>query len=298
MRVFVTGASGFIGSAVVPELVSAGHDVVGLARSDRSAAAVERLGATARRGDLDDLRGLREAADAADGVVHLANKHDWGNLRAMAQAERDAVQAFSEVLSGSDRPFVLASGVAGLARDRPSTERDPSPDTGLDSPRGGAENLALGYAERGVRVVSARFAPSVHAAGDHGFVAIIAAAYQRRGTAAYPGDGRNRWPAVHRSDAARLVRLGLESAPAGSVLHAVDEEGVLVRDIAEALASRLGLPTESVTAERLAEEIPFVGGFLGADIPAANELTRELLGWKPEGPTLLDDIVAGHYDPK
>ncbi|MBO0608154.1 SDR family oxidoreductase [Myceligenerans salitolerans] len=296
MRVFVTGASGFIGRAVVAELVGAGHDVDGLARSDASAAVVRELGARALRGDLDDLDGLRAGAAAADGVIHLANKHDWTDVAASNRAERAAVHTISEALAGSGRPFVLASGVAGLATGRLATERDPNPAVGPDSPRGGAENLALEYAGRGVRVSSARFAPTVHGQGDHGFVAVTAGAFRRRGEAAYPADGANRWPAVHRSDAARLVRLGLEEAPAGARLHAVAEEGVPVRDIIEALAERLGLPTRSVPPEELAETIPFVGGFLGVDAPTSSELTRDLLGWKPEGPTLLEDIAAGHYD--
>ncbi|MBE1876524.1 SDR family oxidoreductase [Myceligenerans sp. TRM 65318] len=296
MRVFVTGASGFIGRAVVAELVEAGHAVVGLARSDASAAVVRELGADARRGDLDDLDGLREAATAADGVIHLANKHDWTHPEESNRAERAAVHAISEALAGSDRPFVLAAGIAGLATGRPGTERDPSSAVGPDSPRGGAENLALEYARSGVRVSSARFAPTVHGEGDHGFIAIIADTFLRRGAAAYPGDGRNRWPAVHRSDAARLVRLGLEGAPAGSRLHAVAEEGVPVREIVEALAERLGLPVESAPAEELADAIPFIGRFLGTDMSATSDITRDLLGWKPEGPTLLEDIAAGHYD--
>ncbi|MBL0886826.1 SDR family oxidoreductase [Myceligenerans sp. I2] len=296
MRVFVTGASGFIGRAVVAELVEAGHEVVGLARSTSSAAVVRELGARVRHGDLDDLDGLRAGATEADGVIHLANKHDWTDLAASNRAERAAVHTLAEALAGSGRPLVLAAGVAGLGVGRTVTERDRNPAVGPDSPRGGAENLALEYVGRGVRVSSARFAPTVHGEGDHGFVAVAAEAFRRRGSAAYPADGANRWPAVHRSDAARLVRLGLEDAPAGTLLHAVAEQGVPVRDIVEALAERLGLPAESVSPEELAEAIPFVGGFLSADVPTSSELTRDLLDWKPEGPTLLEDIAAGHYD--
>jgi nucleoside-diphosphate-sugar epimerase len=296
MHVFVTGASGFIGRAVVAELIAAGHEVTGLARSEASASVITDLGAAVHRGDLDDLDQIRQTAKAADGVVHLANKHDWAHPEVSNRAERAAVETISDTLEGSDRPFVLAAGLALPGLGHPATERDPNPAVSPDSPRGGAENLALTYADRGVRVISARFAPTVHGEGDHGFISIVAQAARRRGASVYPGEGRNRWPAVHRTDAARLVRLGIESAPAGTILHAAAEEGVPVRQIAEALASRLDVPAKSVPAEQIADEIPFVGQFLAADIPATSKITRDLLGWQPTGPTLLEDIAAGHYD--
>ncbi|HET9186832.1 MAG TPA: SDR family oxidoreductase [Acidothermaceae bacterium] len=296
MRVFVTGASGFIGSAVVSELVATGHQVTGLARSDDSATVVKGLGAAVHRGDLDNLDAIRAGAGAADAVVHLANKHDWANPAESSRAERAAVHAIAETLAGSDRPFLFASGVAGFDLGRPVTELDVSPAVGPQSARGGAENLALEYAQRGVRVVSARFAASVHDKDDHGFVAIIADAARRLAAVPYVGDGANRWPAVHRSDAALLVRLGLENAPAGTVLHVVGEEGVPLRQVAEALGDRLGLPTKSMPAEHASAEMPFVGRYLGVDAPASSQLTRERFGWTPVGPTLLDDIMAGHYD--
>ncbi|RVX45834.1 nucleoside-diphosphate-sugar epimerase [Nonomuraea polychroma] len=296
MHVFVTGASGFIGRAVVAELIAAGHEVTGLARSEASATVIKELGAEVNRGDLDDLDQIRQGADAADGVIHLANKHDWAHPEISNRAERAAVQTISDTLAGSRRPFVFAAGLALPGLGRPSTERDPNPAAGPDSPRGGAENLALTYAGRGVRVIPVRFAPTVHGEGDHGFVSIVAQAARRRGASLYPGEGRNRWPAVHRSDAARLVRLGLENAPAGTILHAAAEEGVPVRRIAEALAGRLGVPAKSAPAEQVADEIPFIGRFLAVDIPATSKITRDLLGWRPTGPTLLEDIAAGHYD--
>lgn len=296
MRIFVTGASGFIGRAVVAELVTAGHDVVGMARSEASASVVSRLGASAHHGDLDDLDSIRDGARSADAVIHLANKHDWANPAESNRAERAAVQTISDTLAGSHRPFVLAAGLAGFDLGRPVTEHDPNSAVGPDSPRGGAENLALGYAEKGVRVIGVRFAPTVHGEGDHGFVSIIAQAARRNGAVRYPGDGANRWPAVHRSDAARLVRLGLENAPAGAILHAAAEEGVPVRKITEALAGRLGIPAQSVPAPQIMDELGFVGRMLAADVPAASQITRDLLGWRPTGPTLLEDIAAGHYD--
>jgi nucleoside-diphosphate-sugar epimerase len=298
MRVFVTGASGWIGSATVDELLAAGHDVLGLARSDASAAALEAKGVTVLRGDLDDLDdldALRKGAADADGVVHLANKHDWSNPAASNAAERAAVETIAESLVDTQRPFVLASGVAGLAQGRPSTEEDPSPFHGPDAPRGGSENLGLEYVARGVHTVSARFAPTVHGVRDHGFIAYIAAAVREKGVSAYVGDGTNSWAAVHRSDAARLVRLGLEQAPAGSRVHAVAEEGVSTRAIAEAIGRGLGLPVSSVAPEDAVEHFGFIGSFFAMDLAASSEQTRKLLGWEPTGPTLIEDIDAGAY---
>ena len=295
MRVFVTGASGWIGSATVDELLGAGHQVVGLARSDGSAASLEAKGVTVLRGDLDDLDALRRGAADADAVAHLANKHDWNNPAESNRAERAAVETLAEALAGSDRPFVLAAGVAGLAQGRPGTEADPSPAVGPDSPRGGSENLALDYVDRGVRTISARFAPTVHGMRDHGFIAYITAAARRHGVSAYVGDGSAAWSAVHRSDAARLVRLGLEQAPAGSRLHAVAEEAIPTREIAEAIAEALGVPVTSVAPEDAVEHFGFIGRFFALDMSASSNRTRELLDWNPTGPTLIEDIKAGAY---
>ena len=297
MRVFVTGASGWIGSATVDELLSAGHSVLGLARSDASAAALEERGATVLRGDLDDLDALRKGATDAEGVVHLANKHDWANPAASNAAERGAVEAIAETLVDTERPFVLASGVAGLAKGRPSTEEDPSPFHGPDAPRGGSENLALDYVGRGVRAVSARFAPTVHGVGDHGFIAYIVGVAREKGVSAYVGDGTHRWAAVHRPDAARLVRIGLEQAPTGTRLHAVAEEGVPTKVIAEAIGRGLGLPVTSVAPEDAVEHFGFIGAFFAMDLSASSERTRARFGWEPTGPTLVEDIEAGAYFP-
>ena len=216
MRVFVTGASGWIGSAAVDELLAAGHEVTGLARSDASAAALAAEGAQVRRGDLDDLASIRAGAQDADAVIHLANKHDWSNPAASNAAERAAVQTIGDVLAGTDRPFLLASGVPASSRAGPPPKTIASPFHGPEAPRGGSENLALEFVSRGVRTVSLRFAPTVHGAGDHGFIAIIAAVAREKGVSGYPGDGANRWAAVHRSDAARLIALGTRDGAAGS----------------------------------------------------------------------------------
>ncbi len=295
MHVFVTGASGWIGSATVDELLAAGHDVVGLARSDASAAALEAKGAGVRRGDLDDLESIRAGAADADAVIHLANKHDFSDMAVSNRAERAAVDTIASVLEGSHRPFLLASGVVGLALGRPATEDDPSPFAGADAPRGGSENLALGYVEKGVGSVSLRFPPTVHGAGDHGFIATIVGIARQRGVSGYVGDGANRWPAVHRSDAARLIRVGLTKAPAGSLLHAIGEEGVPTREIAEVIGRGLDLPVVSVPAEDAEAHFGWIGAFFGLDAPTSSSRTRQLLGWTPTGPTLVEDLGAGSY---
>jgi nucleoside-diphosphate-sugar epimerase len=292
MRVFVTGASGWIGSAVLPELIAAGHDVVGLARSDASAAAVAAAGATVRRGSLDDLDSLRAGAADADAVIHLAFKHDFTDYAGAGHTERAAVTAIGDTLAGSDRPFLFASGVALLTPGRVATEHDPNPMRGPDAPRGGAEHLAFEYTGRGVRTVSLRFAPTVHGAGDHGFVAELVRIARERGVSAYLGDGTNRWPAVHRSDAAALVRLALDHAPAGTAVHAVAEEGVPTRDIATAIGAGLGVPVGATTD---AGHFGWLGRFFAADVPASSALTQKELSWTPTHPTLIEDLAAGHY---
>ena len=295
MRVFVTGASGWIGSATVDELLGAGHEVVGLARSDASAAALEAKGVDGPRGDLDDLEALRRGAADAEGVVHLANKHDWANPAESNRAERVAVETLGEALVGTGRPLVLAGGVAGLAAGRPGTEADPSPAIGPDSPRGGAENLAFAYVDRGVRAVSVRFAPTTHGDGDHGFIALITAAARRQGVSAYVGDGSTRWSAVHVSDAARLVRLGLEQAPAGTRLHAVAEDGdPQPRDRAGDRA-RVGRPRHLRGPRGRRGALRLHRDVLRDGPRRDQHDTRELFDWTPTGPTLLEDIDEGAY---
>lgn len=295
MRVFVTGASGWIGSSAVDELLAAGHEVVGLARSDASAASLEAKGAVVLRGDLDDLASLRRGAVESEATLHLANKHDWSNPAESNRAERAAVETLAEALVGSGKPLAIASGLLRPDADRPALETDRHPAVGPDAPRGGSENLAFDYQDRGVRSMALRFAPTVHGHHDHGFIAQIVAAARRTGVSGYIGDGSNSWAAVHRSDAARLVRLALEQAPAGARVHAVGEEGVQTRRIAEAIGEVLGLPTTSIDQDDAVGHFGFIGRFFGAEMTASSAATRAAYGWDPTGPTLVEDIAAGAY---
>jgi nucleoside-diphosphate-sugar epimerase len=305
MRVFVTGASGWIGSAVVPELVGAGHQVVGLARSDASAGALEAAGVEVVRGTLDDLDSLRTAAAASDGVIHLAFKHDLaftGDFQGAADADRRAVEAFGEALAGSDRPLVIASGTLGVAPGQVATERDghgANPAVGAwgsgPATRWATAELVLSLASRGVRSSVLRLPPTNHGDGDNGFMATLVGIARDTGVSAYIGDGTNRWPAVHRLDSARLFRLAVEAAPAGSTLHGVADEGVPIREIAEVIGRHLEVPVVSISPEDAAEHFTWLAHFLAADSPASGALTRELLGWEPTQLGLLDDLEQGHY---
>ena len=294
MRLLVTGASGWIGSASATRLLAAGHHVLGLARSDDAAAKVAALGAEPVRGTLDDLAGLRAAAARAEGVVHLGYNHDFSQMAAAARTDRAAIDVFADVLQGTGGPLLIASGTLGLAPGRVGTEAD-MPDAGVH-PRVGNAAYTLGLAARGVRSMVVRFAPTVHGAGgDHGFVAVLARIAREKGVSAFIGEGANRWPAVNRLDAAALVQRAIDQAPAGTVLHAVAEDGIATRDIAAALGNFLDVPVKSIPADQAAAHFDWLGMFFGADAPASSERTRELLGWTPTHATLLDDIAAGHY---
>ena len=305
MRVFVTGASGWIGSAVVPELIDAGHQVTGLARSEASAGALTAAGAGVLRGTLDDLDTLRSAAAASDGVIHLAFKHDIafsGGFEAAASADRRAVETFGEALAGTDRPFVIASGTLGVAPGRVATEQDGQAAGEAMAHAGGGPQIRRGtallmvsLAARQIRSSVVRLPPTVHGDGDHGFMATLVGVARDKGVSGYVGDGSNRWPATHRFDAAHLFRLALENAPAGSTLHAVAEEGVPIRAVADVIGQQLGLPAAAVAPEDAAGHFGWLGAFIGLDSPASSALTRELMGWQPTQPGLIDDLEKGHY---
>jgi nucleoside-diphosphate-sugar epimerase len=291
MRVFVTGATGFIGSAIVRELIDAGHQVVGLARSDASAAALSAVGAEAHRGSLDDLDSLRGAAAATDGVIHTAFVHDFSDYVAAADTDRRAIEAIGETLAESDRPLVVASGMAALTPGRLATEEDA---VNPNLPRL-SEQTVLPFAERGVRVSVLRLPPSVHGEGDHGFVPHLINTARAKGVSVYPGDGSNRWPAVHRLDAAQLFRLALEDAPAGARLHAVGDEGVAVRDIAEVIGRHLDVAVNSIPAETAFDHLGFIGAIFAMEMGASSALTQTKMNWHPSRPGLIEDLDKGHY---
>jgi len=299
MRVFVTGASGHIGSAVVPELLGAGHQVVGLARSDTSSAALERAGAEVRRGELDDLDDLRDAAAAADGVIHLAFRHEAmrsGDFLGAIATDLHAIEAIGAALEGSDKPFVSTSGTLMLTLGGITGRLGTEQDVLEGGPRVDAENTVVALGERGVRSSIVRLPPLVHSSLDHhGFGPTLIEIAREKGVSGYVGDGSNRWPAVHTLDAARLYRLALESARAGTRLHAVADRSVPFRDIADVIGRKLGLPSASIAAEDAGEHFSFLGAFVSLDNPTSSELTRELMGWRPTHLGLIADLEQGHY---
>jgi nucleoside-diphosphate-sugar epimerase len=296
MRVFVTGASGHIASAVIPELIAAGHDVVGLARSDEAAATVTALGAAVHRGDLDDLGGITKAAADSDGVVHLAFNH--GQMRSGVYAtavDQDlaVVHALGDALAGTGKPLVGTSGTLALAYlGRTGTEDD----AGGPGGRTAAENAVIGFAERGVRSSVVRVPPITHSTLDrHGFARTLIAIAKQSGVAGYPGDGANRWPAGHTLDVGHLYRLALENAPAGTRWHAVGDEGIPTREIAQSIGDHLGLPTASIPADRLEAHFGFLAMVIALDNPTSNLVTRRILGWAPTHPGLIADFDHGDY---
>ena len=298
MRVFITGASGWVGSALVPELLAAGHEVVGLARSDTAAGTLTARGVHVHRGSLNDLETLRTGAARSDGVIHLAYRHDLafsGDPAAAAHSDLQAIEALGAALRGSDRPFIIASGLAGLQAGRIAAENHIASPDRPGGQRAIAAAAVIRLAEQGIRSAVVRLPPTVHGAGDSGFMSRIVEIARTTGISGYVGEGTNRWPAVHRADAAHLFRLALESAPAGSVLHGVAETGVAIRDVAAVIGSRLKVPVRSIPAEDALEHFGWLGGLLSGDYPASSLMTRTLLDWQPTRPGLLNDLEREYF---
>lgn len=294
MRVFVTGATGFIGSSVVKDLLAAGHKVLGLARNEEKAAVMKKTGAEVLMGDLNDLAKLKAAAKECDGVAHLGFIHDFANYAASIQTDKEVVKAFGEALEGTNKPLVVTFGTAGVPLGKEATE-DTGPVTdGHMSARATTELLVLDAAKRGVRASIMRLPPTVHGDGDGGFIAMLIDMAKKNGYAGYIGDGANRWPAVHRDDAARLYRLALEKAPAGTRLHAIAEEGIPFKKIAEEIAKGTNLEARSVTGDDIAKTFTWFAMFASIDNPVSATKTRATFDWTPKGPDLITDMRA-HY---
>ncbi len=292
MRVFVTGATGFIGSAIVKELIGSGHNVLGLARSDAAVASLKAAGADVHRGSLDDLESLRSGASAADGVIHTAFNHDFSKFKANCETDRQVIEALGSVFEGSNRPLVITSGTGLLEQGQLATEESQASTT---IPRVASEQAAASVAARGVHVSVVRLSPSVHGDGDHGFVPMLIGFAREKGVSAYVGDGMNRWPAVHRLDAAHLFRLALEKNAAGVRYHGVADEGVPFREIAAVIGRRLNLPVVAKSAEAAGDHFGWFAHFAALDNPSSSQKTRELLGWQPKQPGLISDLDRPGY---
>ncbi|OCL06542.1 NAD dependent epimerase/dehydratase [Glonium stellatum] len=295
MRVFVTGATGFIGSAIVQELINAGHQVVGLARSDEAAKLLAAAGAEVHRGSLDDLDSLKRGAAASDGVIHTAFIHDFSNFEASCKADKLAIETIGAALEGSGRPFVISSGTLSLKDGRLATEEDGPDLNSAGVLRAASEVAALSMASKGVRVSSMRLPPSVHGNGDHGFVPRLITIAREKAVSSYVGEGLGRWPAVHRLDAARLFRLALEKGSAGAKYHAVADEGVPVREIAEVIGRHLNVPVAAKSFEEAMKQFGWLAHGLARDNPTSSKRTQEELGWHPSEPGLIADLEQGHY---
>jgi nucleoside-diphosphate-sugar epimerase len=292
MRVFVTGATGFIGSALVPELINAGHQVLGLTRSDAGAKSLAAAGAEVHRGSLEDLESLKSGAAKSDGVIHLAFNHDFSKYKENSETDRRAIEALGFALAGSERLLIVTSGTLLVAPGRLATEEDEPAATSASIPRIATDEAAAAVAARGVRVSLMRL-PQVHDQNKQGLITFLIDLAREKGVSAYVGDGKNRWSAAHLSDTARLYRLALEKGAAARY-HAVAEEGVPVRDIAEVIGRRLKLPVVAKSPAEAAEHFGWFGGFAGLDGPASSALTRERLGWRPVGPSLIADLERAH----
>ncbi|MCU1686935.1 MAG: NAD-dependent epimerase/dehydratase [Amycolatopsis sp.] len=297
MHVFVTGGSGLTGPAIVTELITAGHTVTGLARSNASADRLEALGATPFPGSLEDVDALRAGAARADGVVHMAIAGSFSDRDDLMRRDVAAISTLGEALVGTDKPFVSTSGTLVMPTGRVSDEQDPPDAASHGAFRVPGEQACLGFGKRGVRSSVVRLAPTVHGPGDFGFIPVLVASARKTGVSAYIGDGENRWPTIHRLDAARLFRLALEKAPAGTALHGAGEEGVTLKSIAEKIGEILGVPTRSLAPEEAGDHFdnPFLGVAFGIDAPVSSARTQQLLGWAPTHATLLEDLETGDY---